>query len=91
MDLGLILRLFTSFDLRAVDRGMFCYLSIFQLLNPYVLISAVTVLQGVAQLGIACRIFCVLRGKHLSISNSSYISAQNSYRSTCLSIFRLAC
>ena len=49
-----------------------------QLLNPYHIISAVTALQAAAQLEVACPICCVLRDEHLS-------------RSTCLSIFRLAC
>ena len=40
---------------------------LFQLLNPYNIISAVTALQAAAQLEVGRLIFCVLRDEHLSI------------------------
>ena len=40
---------------------------LFQLLNPYHVISAVTALQAAAQLEVVCPILCVLREEHLSI------------------------
>ena len=80
----------TSFELRAVDRGVFCHLSprpvspaapfaetCFSILNPYHAISAVTALQAAAHLEVACSIFfvsCVMSIIYLSIDLSVHFS-----------------